>query len=127
VAAQAALAIGKEAFAHLVTLHKHDSGVAYLVVSIGMVPTVPSALANKAAEVEAVGIEVFVHDQLDVAVGVSPRGARLENVEVITEPLRAAVFALAIDGSTAYMRGIREQGDTEWSADAVLSFEWPGS
>jgi hypothetical protein len=127
VPAQEALAFGKEAFMRLVPLLEGSHGVAYLMVSVGLVPIAPGALTIKATEVEAKGIEGFVQDQLDVAVGVAPADAHWKNVEVVTTPVAATVFKLPIEGAIAYIRGMSEQEDTEWSVDAVLSFEWPPS
>jgi len=124
VPAQEALAFGKEAFMRLVSSLKGNHGGAYLMVSLGLAPIAPDALTIKAREVEGKGIEGFVLNQLDVAVGVAPADARWKNVEVVTTPLAASVFKLPIEGAVAYIRGISEQEDTEWSVDAVLSFEW---
>jgi len=77
-----------------------------------------------ATEVEAKGIEGFVLNQLDVDVGVAPADAPWKNVEVVTTPLAAILFKLPIEEAGAYIRGISEQEDTEWSVDAGLSFEW---
>jgi hypothetical protein len=127
VPAREALAFGKAAFVQLLPLLKGGPGVAYLMVSVGLAPIDPGTLSAKATEVEAKGIEVFVLDQLDVAVGAAPADARWKKVEVVTAPLAARVFKLPIEGTVAYVRGLSEQEDTEWSVDAVLSFEWPAS
>jgi hypothetical protein len=127
VPVQEALAFGKEAFMQLVPLLKGSHGVAYLMVSMGLAPIAPGGLTIKVTEVEAKGIEGFVRDQLDVAVGVAPPDARWKNVDVVTTSLAASVFKLPIEGAVAYIRGMSEQEDTEWSMDAVLSFEWPAS
>jgi len=124
VPAQEALAFGKEVFMRLVPLLKGSHGVAYLMVSMGLAPIAPRALMNKATEVEAKGIERLVLNQLDVAIGVAPADAHWKNVEVVTTPVAASVFKLPMEGAVAYIRGISEEEDTEWSVDAVLSFEW---
>lgn len=124
VPVQEALAFGKEVFMRLVPLLKGSHGVAYLMVSMGLAPITPGALATDATEVEANGIERLVQDELDVAVGVAHADAQWKNVEVVTTPLAAGVFKLPLEGAVAYIRGLSEEGDTEWSVDAVLSFEW---
>ena len=124
VPTEEALAFGKEAFMRLAPLLEGSHGVAYLMVSMGLAPIAPGALTVKATEVEAKGIEGFVLNQLDVAVGAAPADTRWKNVEVVTAPLTASVFKLPIQGAVAYIRGMSEQEDTEWSLDAVLSFEW---
>ncbi len=127
VSVQDALAVGKEAFTRLVSLHKDGSGEACLLVSVGLAPFTSSALVSKATEVEAKGIEGFIQDQLDVAVGVSPAGGHFKNYEVVTTPIDESLFKLPILGATAYIRAMRDQEDTEWGVDAVLSYEWAAS